>query len=427
MVNGFELFFLSLIVSGFNKWCVRERLKRSGIMLKQLEEKFFQIYPDQVGKEIRAFFSPGRVNLIGEHIDYNGGHVMPCALEIGTYVVVRMRNDEKIRLYSENFPEEGIIEVTTGQLEYDENNAWANYPLGVIKEMTKSISNVNGMDLYFVGTIPNGAGLSSSASIELATAFMMNRLYELSYTRLELVQLSQKVENEFIGVNCGIMDQFAVGFGRKEKAILLNCDHLTYDYLPLPLKGAKIVIANTNKKRGLADSAYNDRRTTCENALLKIQSIFSIEQLAELSSKQLEQVEHLLTEEEYKRVRHVVTENERTLKAVTVLQEGDVEAFGALMKASHLSLKEDYEVTGVELDTLVEAAWNHPGTIGARMTGAGFGGCTVNIVKDEEVDSFLSRVGSEYAKKIGYEASFYVVDVGDGVKELTENLEVVNR
>ncbi|WP_243387498.1 galactokinase [Bacillus kexueae] len=396
-------------------------------MLKQLEEKFFQIYPDQVGKEIRAFFSPGRVNLIGEHIDYNGGHVMPCALEIGTYVVVRMRNDEKIRLYSENFPEEGIIEVTTGQLEYDENNAWANYPLGVIKEMTKSISNVNGMDLYFVGTIPNGAGLSSSASIELATAFMMNRLYELSYTRLELVQLSQKVENEFIGVNCGIMDQFAVGFGRKEKAILLNCDHLTYDYLPLPLKGAKIVIANTNKKRGLADSAYNDRRTTCENALLKIQSIFSIEQLAELSSKQLEQVEHLLTEEEYKRVRHVVTENERTLKAVTVLQEGDVEAFGALMKASHLSLKEDYEVTGVELDTLVEAAWNHPGTIGARMTGAGFGGCTVNIVKDEEVDSFLSRVGSEYAKKIGYEASFYVVDVGDGVKELTENLEVVNR
>lgn len=387
-------------------------------------EQFYQVFGKNEENE-RIFFAPGRVNLIGEHIDYNGGHVLPCALEIGTYLIVRKRKDGKLRFYSQNFQEKGIIEVSLDSLIYDTKQDWANYPIGIFAEIKERYNVTEGMDLYFFGNIPNGAGLSSSASIELVTAYMLNQWYGFHLDRLELVRLSQKVENEFIGVNCGIMDQFTVGFGKKDHAILLNCERLSYDFIPLNLKEASIVIANTNKKRGLADSAYNDRRTTCEKALVKIKTEFTVDQLADLRSEQLEQVKHLLDEEEYKRARHVVTENKRTLKAVEVLKNGDLKAFGQLMKDSHNSLRDDYEVTGKELDALVEAAWKHEGTIGARMTGAGFGGCTVNIVLNDYLDSFLDIVGKEYVNKIGYEASFYVVNAGDGVKELQKEAVLI--
>lgn len=367
---------------------------------------------------VRTFFAPGRVNLIGEHIDYNGGNVLPCALEIGTYVVAKKREDQRIRFYSENFADLGVIEVDMEDLSYDETHDWANYPKGVFAAVKEEHKLTSGVDLYYVGNIPNGAGLSSSASIELATAVMVKQLFTLPYETLDLVKLSQAVENRYIGVNCGIMDQFAVGFGKAEHAILLNCQTLEYQYVPFSLGEYKIVIANTNKRRGLADSAYNERRATCEAALAKIQGSIDVKELAHLTEDQLPTVLPLLTEEEQQRVRHVVTENARTLKAMDALTAGDMEQFGQLMKGSHLSLRDDYEVSCTELDTLVEAAWKQNGTLGARMTGAGFGGCTVNIVRSADTDTFIEEVGATYKQQIGYEADFYVISVGEGAREI---------
>ncbi|QPC45542.1 galactokinase [Mangrovibacillus cuniculi] len=367
---------------------------------------------------VRTFFAPGRVNLIGEHIDYNGGNVLPCALEIGTYVVAKKRDDQRIRFYSENFADLGVVEVDLKDLSYDEKHDWANYPKGVFAAIKEEYELPNGVDLYYVGNIPNGAGLSSSASIELATAVMVKELFTLPYETLDLVKLSQAVENRYIGVNCGIMDQFAVGFGKAEHAILLNCQTLEYQYVPFSLGEYKIVIANTNKRRGLADSAYNERRATCEAALAKIQGTIDVKELAHLTEDQLPTVLPLLTEEEQQRVRHVVTENARTLKAMDALTAGDMEQFGQLMKESHLSLRDDYEVSCKELDTLVEAAWEQNGTLGARMTGAGFGGCTVNIVRSADTDKFIEEVGATYKQQIGYEADFYVISVGEGAREI---------
>lgn len=366
---------------------------------------------------VRTFFAPGRVNLIGEHIDYNGGNVLPCALEIGTYVVAKKREDQRIRFYSENFEDLGVVEVDLDDLSYDEKHDWANYPKGVFAAVKEEYKLTSGVDLYYVGNIPNGAGLSSSASIELATAVMVKELFTLAYETLDLVKLSQSVENRYIGVNCGIMDQFAVGFGKAENAILLNCQTLEYQYVPFSLGEYKIVIANTNKRRGLADSAYNERRATCEAALAKIQGSIDVKELAHLTEDQLPTVLPLLTEEEQQRVRHVVTENARTLKAMDALTAGDMEQFGQLMKESHLSLRDDYEVSCTELDTLVEAAWKQNGTLGARMTGAGFGGCTVNIVRSADTDTFIQEVGATYKQQVGYEADFYVISVGEGARE----------
>lgn len=388
--------------------------------------KFIQAFHHVFGKkgDVRVFFAPGRVNLIGEHIDYNGGHVLPCALEIGTYVVARKRKDHLLRFYSENFSATGMIEVNLQSLLFDERHGWANYPKGIFQFFKEQMDvELTGMDLYYTGTIPNGAGLSSSASIELVTAFMINEMFSVNLDRTTLVKMAQQVENDYIGVQCGIMDQFAVGFGKRDQAILLNCDTLSYLYTPLPLQQASIVIVNSNKKRELADSAYNDRRKTCEKALAKIKQKQSIHQLVDLKVGELENVKSLLTSVEFKRVRHVVTENERTKKAVELLRSDDLSSFGVLMNESHLSLRDDYEVTGFELDSLVEAAWQHPGTIGARMTGAGFGGCTVNIVKNNEVSSFVHEVGQKYESKTGKKANFYVVKPSDGVKELTEQVE----
>ncbi|QPA32933.1 galactokinase [Thermaerobacillus caldiproteolyticus] len=392
-------------------------------MMEQLKEDFIALFGG-VKEKVRIFFAPGRVNLIGEHIDYNGGYVLPCALQIGTYALVRKTGNPFIRFYSKNFPEEGVITVSYEDLSYHVKHGWANYPKGIITAFQSFCPIHMGLDILYYGNIPNGAGLSSSASIELVTAVMLNEVFEQNIDMIDLVKLSQKVENEYIGVNCGIMDQFTVGMGKLDHAILLNCQTLEYRYLPLEMTDCSIVIANTNKKRGLADSAYNERRATCEAALLKLRQHVNIESLGDLTSKQLEQYEHLLSPVEKKRVRHAVTENERTKQATNALEQGDLFRFGELMKQSHISLRDDYEVTGTELDTLVEAAWKHEGTIGARMTGAGFGGCTVNIVKDEYIPSFIEQVGREYTQKSGYEASFYVVKIGDGAREITEEKEM---
>ncbi|WP_128894881.1 galactokinase [Longirhabdus pacifica] len=381
-------------------------------------EEFSHIFGSE--GSLHYFFAPGRVNLIGEHIDYNGGHVFPCALDVGTYAVARIRSDRKIRMYSINFRSKGIVEAALDALEYDEQQGWANYPIGIAHMLQKETLLPFGVDVLYYGNIPNGAGLSSSASIELVTAVLFNDLFGLHKDKLQLVQLSQQVENDFIGVKCGIMDQFAVGFGKRDHAVLLDCQTLSYEYYPINLVSTSIVIANTNKKRELADSAYNARRATCERALKKLQAYVTVDALAHITPADFVPLEDVLTLEEVKRVRHVVTEEYRTKQAAEALKQGDLVHFGALMKQSHLSLKNDYEVTGLELDTLVEAAWQHEACIGARMTGAGFGGCTVNIVKDEGIEAFKEQVSVEYEKIVGYAPSFYTFSVGEGASSISE-------
>ena len=388
-------------------------------MIKGLIEDFKTLYKYE--GEVKVFFSPGRVNLIGEHTDYNGGFVFPCALDFGTYAVAVKRNDNIFRMYSKNFENLGIIEFSLDRLINEPQDDWANYPKGVIKTFLETGFNINsGFDVLFYGNIPNGAGLSSSASIELATSVILKDLFNLDVDMVSMVKLSQKAENKFIGVNCGIMDQFAIGMGKKDNAILLDCNTLNYQYAPVVLNGASIVIANTNKKRGLADSKYNERRGSCEAAVKVLnENGIDIKYLGELSVERFNEIKHLITDEEQlKRATHAVTENERTKVAVEKLNAGDIEAFGQLMNQSHISLRDDYEVTGFELDSLVEAAWEAEGVIGARMTGAGFGGCTVSIVKDEFIESFKKSVGEKYTAKTGLVADFYVAKIGDGSRKL---------
>lgn len=388
-------------------------------MIKGLIEDFKTLYKYE--GEVKVFFSPGRVNLIGEHTDYNGGFVFPCALDFGTYAVAVKRNDNIFRMYSKNFENLGIIEFSLDRLINEPQDDWANYPKGVIKTFLEAGFNINsGFDVLFYGNIPNGAGLSSSASIELATSVILKDLFNLDVDMVSMVKLSQKAENKFIGVNCGIMDQFAIGMGKKDNAILLDCNTLNYQYAPVVLNGASIVIANTNKKRGLADSKYNERRGSCEAAVKVLnENGINIKYLGELSVERFNEIKHLITDEEQlKRATHAVTENERTKVAVEKLNAGDIEAFGQLMNQSHISLRDDYEVTGFELDSLVEAAWEAEGVIGARMTGAGFGGCTVSIVNDEFIESFKKSVGEKYTAKTGLVADFYVAKIGDGSRKL---------
>lgn len=386
-------------------------------------EELKQVFISKFGEEgeIRQFFAPGRVNLIGEHTDYNGGHVFPCALDVGTTAVARKRNDKKLRFYSVNFDEIGIIESDLEQLVYTEADDWANYPKGVADVFQKSGLELQyGVDVVYYGNIPNGAGLSSSASIELVTAVMFKELLQLDVDMIEMVKLSQKAENEFIGVNCGIMDQFAIGMGKQNHAILLDCQTLNYQYSPLQMDDHVLVIANTNKRRGLADSKYNERRSQCERALSQLQAKLDIQSLGELSEVEFEENKHLIIDEtDRKRAKHAVTENQRTIAAVEKLGAGDLEAFGQLMNASHVSLRDDYEVTGKELDALVEAAWDE-GAVGARMTGAGFGGCTINLIKKENLHDFIENVGKKYELATDLKADFYVVQIGDGAREIIE-------
>ncbi|SDJ40840.1 galactokinase [Proteiniclasticum ruminis] len=382
------------------------------------EKRFKEVFQQNAEK---SYFSPGRVNLIGEHTDYNGGNVFPCALTIGTYGVASLRKDNTIRMYSENFQDQGVVEFSLDDLTYSKAHDWANYPKGVIAFLRKEGHHIEqGMDIYFNGNIPNGAGLSSSASIEVLTAYMMKDLFQLEISMINLVKLCQKVENEFMGVNSGIMDQFAVAMGKKDQAILLDTNTLEYRYSPVLLENASLVVSNTNKKRGLADSKYNERRAECEEALKRLQTVLPISSLGEIDSETFGKYQHVIEDDVLiKRAKHAVTENERTLLAVKALESNEIEEFGKLMNASHESLKEDYEVTGIELDTLVELARKVSGTIGSRMTGAGFGGCTVSIVQNDAIERFIQEVGTSYEEIIGYKAEFYVVSIGDGVHKLS--------
>jgi len=381
-------------------------------------DKFKELFGDE--GEIGVYFAPGRVNMIGEHTDYNGGHVFPCALTIGTYGVARKREDKKLRFYSLNFEGLGVIESSVEDLKPEKEADWTNYPKGVMWAFgEKGMPVENGMDLVLYGNIPNGSGLSSSASVEVLIGFILRDMFGFDVTNQDLALIGQYSENKFNGVNCGIMDQFAIAMGKEGHAIFLDTATLEYEYAPIKLENAKIVISCSNKKRGLGDSKYNERRSECETALAEIQTVKDIKSLGELTEEEFEAVkENVKSDVRIQRAKHAVYENQRTVKAVEALQNNDVALFGELMNASHVSLRDDYEVTGIELDTLVEEAWKVEGVIGSRMTGAGFGGCTVSIVKDEAVETFIAQVGKAYEEKIGYAADFYVVEIGDGPQKL---------
>lgn len=383
-------------------------------MREQLLQKFGEIFDGTDGAKV--YFAPGRVNLIGEHTDYNGGHVFPCALTIGTYGVARKREDKKLRFYSLNFEHLGVIESSVEGLKPEKEAGWTNYPKGVMWAFgERGMEVTNGMDLMLFGNIPNGSGLSSSASVEVLTGSILRDMYGFEVSNQDLALIGQYSENNFNGVNCGIMDQFAIAMGKKDNAIFLDTATMVYEYAPIHLEGAKVVISCSNKKRGLGDSKYNERRSECETALAELQKVVDIKTLGDLNEEQFEANKDAIKDPvRVKRARHAVYENQRTMKAVAALKANDIEEFGRLMNASHVSLRDDYEVTGIELDTLVEEAWKVEGVIGSRMTGAGFGGCTVSIVKDASIDAFKEQVGKVYLEKIGYAADFYVVEIGDG-------------
>ena len=388
-----------------------------------MKEQLVKVFKEKFGSEgdIRSYFAPGRVNLIGEHTDYNGGHVFPCALTIGTYAIVRKREDRNFRFYSTNFESLGVIEASLDNLKYDKALDWTNYPLGVVWAFIEKGYPVDcGFDMLLFGNIPNGSGLSSSASVEVVTGVALRDLFGYDdISMIDIALFGQYSENNFNGVNCGIMDQFAIAMGKKDQAIFLDTSDLSYTYAPIKLADEKIVIACSNKKRGLGDSKYNERRAECEEALAELQTKLDIKALGELSEEEFESNKDLIKSEvRQRRAKHAVYENQRTLKAVDALKAGNLEEFGKLMNASHVSLRDDYEVTGIELDTLVENAWEQEGVIGSRMTGAGFGGCTVSIVKTDCVDKFIENVGKAYLEKIGYAADFYVVEIGDGGRVL---------
>ena len=361
------------------------------------------------------FFSPGRVNLIGEHTDYNGGFVFPCALSFGTYLLLAPNTEKKINFRSLNVEAVYSLKLThlTTPLP---DKAWANYPLGVLAQFIKrGVAIEQGYDMFFWGNVPAGAGLSSSAAMEVVTAYAFNELLDTGYDRTELAKIGQKAEHEFAGVMCGIMDQFASAQGKKDHAIYLNCDTLAFDLVPVKLEGIKVVVSNTHSPHHLDSGAYNDRVRQCRLAVEQLAALRPIKYLAELSQADFEQVEHAITDEiAHRRARHVVGEVQRTKDAVEALRQGDIATFGTLMTQSHISLRDDYEVTGPELDALAEAAWKVEGVLGSRMTGGGFGGCSVSLVRDEAIPTFLEQVGAEYTEKTGLKADFYIAEISDG-------------
>ncbi|MFH1161529.1 MAG: galactokinase [bacterium] len=382
-----------------------------------LYRMYFQLF-GQPENQPAPFFAPGRVNLIGEHTDYNGGFVLPCALQFGINLIIRRIEGPLIRLASTNF--DFRAEIPVADISNRVEKQWVNYPLGIFDQFKQRNIRIPGMELLYSGTIPNSAGLSSSASIEMVTAFALNAILKTEISLLELIRLSQKAENQFVGVNCGIMDQFAVGMGEKDHAIFLNCRTLENKMVPLILDGISLVIANTNKQRGLTDSKYNERVAECQLAVSYLSRLFDISQLGEISFMQFYKIQDQIPDEVIRRrARHVLSENQRVLNSVSCLWNHDILQFGALMNASHESLKENYEVTGIELDTLVEEAQKINGVLGARMTGAGFGGCTVNLVKNETVDHFMDQVGRNYHLKTGLKADFYLAEVSDGVRKVS--------
>lgn len=389
------------------------------MMKKKLFDMFAELFGNSEGA--RFYFSPGRVNLIGEHTDYNGGHVFPCALTLGTYGAARKREDNKIHFYSMNLNSFGVVEASLDDLTNKKEYNWANYPLGVVwafKEKGHTITS--GFDMVIWGNIPNGSGLSSSASLEVLTGVILTDLFEIKdLSMTDLALIGQYSENNFNGCNCGIMDQFAVAMGKKDHAIFLDTSDLSYEYAPCILDGAKIVITNSKVKHSLVDSAYNDRRNECAAALKALQSELDIQVLGDLTPEEFEAHKSLIKDEiQLQRAKHAVYENQRTIDAVTALKAGDIESFGKLMNQSHISLRDDYDVSCEEIDILVDLAWKIPGVLGSRIIGGGFGGCTVSIVKDESVDTFIETIGKTYLEKVGHEAEFYTVDIGDGASRL---------
>lgn len=389
------------------------------MMKKKLFDMFAELFGDSEGA--RFYFSPGRVNLIGEHTDYNGGHVFPCALTLGTYGAARKREDNKIHFYSMNLDSFDVVEASLDDLTNKKEYNWANYPLGVVwafKEKGHTITS--GFDMVIWGNIPNGSGLSSSASLEVLTGVILTDLFEIKdLSMTDLALIGQYSENNFNGCNCGIMDQFAVAMGKKDHAIFLDTSDLSYEYAPCVLDGAKIVITNSKVKHSLVDSAYNDRRNECAAALKALQSELDIQALGDLTPEEFEAHKSLIKDEiQLQRAKHAVYENQRTIDAVTALKAGDIESFGKLMNQSHISLRDDYDVSCEEIDILVDLAWKIPGVLGSRITGGGFGGCTVSIVKNESVDTFIETIGKTYLEKVGHEAEFYTIDIGDGASRL---------
>lgn len=387
-------------------------------MKDTIVKEFAKVYGDANG--VRTFFAPGRVNLIGEHTDYNGGHVFPCALTIGTYAVVRKRNDNKLNMYSMNFEHLGIIESSLDDLKPYKEADWTNYPKGVIWTFEKRGFKIDkGMDILIYGNIPAGSGLSSSASLEVLTGHVLRELYGFELNNTDLALIGQYSENNFNGCNCGIMDQFASANGKKDNAIFLDTATLNFEYAPIKLEGAKIVVTNSLVKHSLVTSAYNDRRNESEAALKALQKVIPCETLGDLTEEQFEANKEAIKDEvARKRGKHAVYENQRTIKAVEALKANDLVTFGKLMNASHVSLRDDYETSCEECDILAETAWTVPGVIGSRITGGGFGGCTVSIVKDEAVENFKDTLTKVYKEKVGKTPEFYVVEIGDGPKEL---------
>ena len=382
------------------------------MMKKKLFDMFAELFGDSEGA--RFYFSPGRVNLIGEHTDYNGGHVFPCALTLGTYGAARKREDNKIHFYSMNLDSFDVVEASLDDLTNKKEYNWANYPLGVVwafKEKGHTITS--GFDMVIWGNIPNGSGLSSSASLEVLTGVILTDLFEIKdLSMTDLALIGQYSENNFNGCNCGIMDQFAVAMGKKDHAIFLDTSDLSYEYAPCVLDGAKIVITNSKVKHSLVDSAYNDRRNECAAALKALQSELDIQALGDLTPEEFEAHKSLIKDEiQLQRAKHAVYEHQRTIDAVTALKAGDIESFGKLMNQSHISLRDDYDVSCEEIDILVDLAWKIPGVLGSRITGGGFGGCTVSIVKNESVDTFIETIGKTYLEKVGHEAELYTVDI----------------
>lgn len=380
--------------------------------------KFKELYGDE--GDIRVYFAPGRVNLIGEHTDYNGGHVFPCALTIGTYMAVRKRADRKVNFYSMNFEDLGIIECSLDNMTPKEDGEWTNYPMGVMWAFDgRGMKMDCGLDLALYGNIPNGSGLSSSASLEVVTGYMLKDMYGFDVTNVDLAKIGQYSENNFNGCNCGIMDQFASAMGKANNAIFLDCNTLEYEYAPITLDGAKIVVTNSMVKHSLVTSAYNDRRNESSQALKDLQQVCGIESLGELTEEEFDKYASSIKDEiDRSRGKHAVYENQRTIKAVEALKNNDLETFGKLMNASHVSLRDDYETSCEEVDVLVEEAWKIDGVIGSRITGGGFGGCTVSIVKDEAIDTFKEKLTAAYQEKVGKTPEFYVVSIGDGPSRL---------
>lgn len=388
-----------------------------------MKEKLVQQFKELFGSEgeIRTYFAPGRVNLIGEHTDYNGGHVFPCALTLGTYGIVRNREDRKLRFYSVNFEKLGVIETSLDELVPDKKANWTNYPKGVMWAFEKRGYKLpHGLDILIYGNIPNGSGLSSSASLEVLTGLILKNTFGFDeVSMIDVALIGQDSENNFNGCNCGIMDQFASAMGKKDHAIFLDTNTLQYEYAPVVLEDAKIVITNSKVKHSLVDSAYNDRRNECETALKELQEVMEIDTLGDLTEAEFEAHKDAIKDPiRQKRAKHAVYENQRAVRAVEALKNQDVELFGQLMNASHESLRYDYEVSCEEIDILVDLAQAMPGVIGSRITGGGFGGCTVSIVKNDAVDTFIGEIGKTYKEKVGHEAEFYVVDIGDGAKAI---------